>query len=94
MAPEARTNHVSVWTGNEMLIWGGSGAGGGRYDPAVDAWRSIDVNNVHDRLLYQTAVWTGNEMLIFGGWGGGPAPPYNETSSYIPGKTMFLYQRL
>ena len=78
-----------------MLIWGGSGAGGGRYDPAVDAWRSIDVNNVHDHVQYQTAVWTGKEMLIFGGRGGsGGSSPVTETTSYIPGKTMFLYQRL
>jgi hypothetical protein len=37
-APESRLWHSAVWTGNEMIVWGGSGSSelntGGRYSPA------------------------------------------------------------
>ncbi len=43
-APSPRSGHTAVWTGSLMLVWGGSGGGGGyqntggRYDPATDSW--------------------------------------------------------
>ena len=45
-APSARSGHVAVWTGTEMIVWGGWGGGspsntlndGGRYNPATDRW--------------------------------------------------------
>src|SRR5207244_12904201 len=41
--PEARQLHTAVWSGSEMIIWGGQGNGGlldsgGRYNPATDTW--------------------------------------------------------
>ena len=42
-APEARTIHTAVWTGREMIVWGGQAGPighyfntGGRYDPSTD----------------------------------------------------------
>src|SRR4051794_23245609 len=41
-APTRRSNHVAIWTGNEMIIWAGVGSEffntGGKYDPATDSW--------------------------------------------------------
>ena len=42
----ARANHVAVWTGTEMIVWGGDVGGGfagagGRYEPATDTWTPI-----------------------------------------------------
>ena len=43
-----------MWTGSEMIIWGGelSGGGksntGGRYVPAVDAWTATSLSNAPD----------------------------------------------
>ncbi|MBI1761087.1 MAG: hypothetical protein HYR56_06580 [Acidobacteria bacterium] len=42
-APSVRTGHTAVWTGSEMIIWGGGTSSGvlntgGRYFPATDAW--------------------------------------------------------
>src|SRR5438477_3849043 len=43
-APAPRDFHTAVWTGSEMIVWGGYGgeAGdfntGGRYNPASDSW--------------------------------------------------------
>src|SRR5882757_3475307 len=42
-APNARDVHTAVWTGSEMIVWGGSTNGGsylnngGRYNPATDS---------------------------------------------------------
>ena len=42
-APEGRENHTAVWTGAEMIVWGGDNSGvylniGGRYNPSTDSW--------------------------------------------------------
>ncbi|MDH3522866.1 MAG: hypothetical protein OES32_04705 [Acidobacteriota bacterium] len=66
--PVARINHSAVWTGAEMILWGGAGASndGARYDPATDHW--VEVNPFGGRGRDRpTAVWTGSEMLVWGG---------------------------
>jgi N-acetylneuraminic acid mutarotase len=68
-APTARSDHTAVWTGREMIIWGGGGASstfntGGRYDPATNSWTAI----TSQAPEVGTAVWTGGEMIIWGGW--------------------------
>ena len=42
-APTPRANHTAVWTGSEMIVWGGSSGAsflndGGRYHPAANTW--------------------------------------------------------
>ncbi len=72
-APSARTSHTAVWTGSEMLVWGGYGTGslalndGGRYDPANDTWTAMPIDPAVTARLSHSAVWTGSEMLIWGG---------------------------
>jgi N-acetylneuraminic acid mutarotase len=79
-APEGRPNHTAIWTGSEMIIWGGvdfrnynSLSSGGRYDPSTNAWMQTSTVNAPQGRLFHTAVWTGNEMIIWGGhvWIGG-----------------------
>ncbi|MCX7830581.1 MAG: hypothetical protein N2445_05935, partial [Acidobacteria bacterium] len=41
--PQARLYHSAIWTGTEMIIWGGEFDGsylnsGGRYNPSTDIW--------------------------------------------------------
>src|SRR5206468_703913 len=40
-APNGRFNHTAVWTGSEMIVWGGFGGDnqntGGRYNPSTDS---------------------------------------------------------
>ena len=74
--PERRYNHTAVWTGSEMIIWGGIGNGttigtGVRYSPSTDSWMETSSTNSPEARSYHTAVWTGSEMII---WGGGPSP--------------------
>jgi hypothetical protein len=41
--PDPRSSHSAVWSGSEMIVWGGANesgvlAAGARYDPANDSW--------------------------------------------------------
>ncbi|MEW6026855.1 MAG: hypothetical protein AB1599_06150, partial [Planctomycetota bacterium] len=73
---EGRTGHTAVWTGTEMLIWGGyvvSGStatyfeDGVRYNPTLDEWDYINDIGAPSSRTGHTAVWTGSEMVIWGG---------------------------
>src|SRR5437762_218877 len=74
-APDARNSHTAVWTGSEMIIWGGFSGfpdslnlnTGGRYDPSTNSWTATNTYNVPDPRSDHTAVWTGSEMIIWGG---------------------------
>jgi len=73
-APDARGGHTAVWTGSEMIVWGGYLPGvtntGGKYNPGTDSWTATSTTNAPDGRGSHTAVWTGSEMIIWGGFGG------------------------
>ena len=74
-APAARASHTAVWTGSEMIVWGGEGCGhgncwfnaGGRYNPAMDSWTATSTTNAPSARWDHTAVWTGSQMIVWGG---------------------------
>jgi len=71
-APTARVFHTAVWTGSEMIVWGGyDGAHhfdtGGRYNPSTDSWTGTSTTNAPTGRYNHTAVWTGTEMIVWGG---------------------------
>ena len=73
-APTSRTRTTAVWTGSEMLVWGGRTFNGGeplntggRYDPLRNQWRPIATANSPTARFDHTAVWTGEEMIVWGG---------------------------
>jgi N-acetylneuraminic acid mutarotase len=70
--PPPRFGATAVWTGTEMIIWGGTYAGtvwndGFRYDPATDTWAAISSVDVPNYRFAHTAVWTGEAMVVWGG---------------------------
>jgi N-acetylneuraminic acid mutarotase len=72
-APSARQYHTAVWTGTEMINWGGYDSSsdlntGGRYNPSTDSWTDTSTTNVPDRRYFHTAVWTSSEMIVWGGF--------------------------
>ena len=73
-APAARELHTAVWTGTEMIVWGGyNGSGlntGGRYNPGTDSWTATSTTGAPAARYLHTAVWTGNEMIVWGGYDG------------------------
>ena len=73
-APSAREVHTAVWSGSEMIVWGGVvGSGpaysntGGRYNPSTDSWSATSAINAPAARDFHTAAWTGNEMIVWGG---------------------------
>jgi N-acetylneuraminic acid mutarotase len=87
-APEARIWHTAVWTGKEMIVWGGynyDGAhhylnSGGRYNPSIDSWYTTSVANAPGGRYGHTAIWTGSEMIIWGGGQDNTGGRYNPSS--------------
>jgi N-acetylneuraminic acid mutarotase len=93
-APKGRILTKAVWTGRELLIWGGvndaqsSGVGdsgryvgtGARYNPVTDAWTEMAGNGAPSPRL-TSGVWTGEGLLTFGGWNG---RHLNDTCFYVP----------
>ena len=74
-APEPRQDQAAVWTGSEMIIWGGNNDtiyfdNGGRYNPVTDSWTVLSTENAPEARGYPKAVWTGTEMVLWGGCNG------------------------
>jgi N-acetylneuraminic acid mutarotase len=70
-APTSRYGHSSVWTGSEMIVFGGDGAFDSiakRYRPATDTWIDATLANAPGQRLHHAAVWTGTEMILWGGY--------------------------
>ncbi len=67
-----RFGHSAVWTGREVILWGGSGPGlgaeGAAYNPVSDEWRATAASPLSPRSGH-VAVWNGNEMIVWGGVG-------------------------
>jgi hypothetical protein len=72
-APTARSGHTAVWTGTEMIVWGGTPTtlAGGRYDPGTDSWAATSTSGAPVGRTGHSAVWTGTEMIVWGGTAGG-----------------------
>jgi Kelch motif protein len=85
---DGRSGHTSVWTGSEMIVWGGWDDinflnTGGRYDPGTDAWTATSTSNAPDGRFQHTAVLIGSEMIVWGGWNG--VNIFNTGGKYNPG---------
>ncbi|MBI4563406.1 MAG: hypothetical protein HY716_01765 [Planctomycetes bacterium] len=89
-APSARSFHTAVWTGSQMIIWGGyDGSGsvstGGRCNPEDDTWVAPTTTvGAPTARQSHSGIWTGSKLIVshgaaFGGQfyntGGIYAPP-------------------
>lgn len=69
----AREVFAAVWTGSELIVWGGrddaeSALGdGARYNPVLDQWSPMNTAQAPSPRSGASAVWTGTELLIWGG---------------------------
>ncbi len=86
--PVPRRDHTAVWTGDQMIVWGGTNsagslASGGRYDPATDTWLApTSMANAPAPRGRHKAVWTGSQMIV---WGGGSVnTPIGTGARYNP----------
>jgi hypothetical protein len=75
-----RRGHAAVWTGADILVWGGKArvdqpgeldgmrwtADGAAYDPARDRWVALPAAPIAGRERH-AAAWTGTELVVWGG---------------------------
>ena len=88
--PQARNSHTAIWTGSEMIIWGGQSNSsllntGGRYNPATDTWTFTNSSGAPTARSGHTAIWTGSEMIVWGGQDQNGPPSVNTGGKYDPG---------
>ncbi len=66
----------AVWTGKEMIIWGGMGGSiakptflgdGARYNPTTDRWSMLPTQHEPSPRYGEAGGWTGKELIIWGG---------------------------
>ncbi len=80
-APEGRGQHTAVWTGTQMIVWGGVNSNvralnsGGVYNPNLDSWKPTNPSGAPEGRDLHTAVWTGKEMIVWGGINAPIGPP-------------------
>ena len=95
-APIARSDHSAVWTGSEMILYGGKTAQGetnttAAFDPVANSWRSLTAAGSPLARRGHLAVWTGSEMLVFGGLLN--EIPLSGLQRLIPERTWYFYRK-
>ena len=77
-APSPRSSQTGVWTGQQLLIWGGSlgvaagdSGSGASYRPDLDQWQPISTVNAPAPRSQHSAIWTGLELIVWGGFSSG-----------------------
>lgn len=95
-----RFYHTEVWTGSEMIVWGGFDGSsylnsGGKYNPSTDSWSatSIGVNVPSARTLH-VSIWTGTEMIVWGGGLDNGTTFFNSGGRYDPATNSWLAMSL
>lgn len=96
--PAPRFQHAGVWTGAEMIVWGGStsttslayDATGGRYNAANNSWTLLTNTGAPAARVNPNLVWTGAEMIV---WGGSNGAGLDAGGRYRPGQVYYIYQR-
>jgi N-acetylneuraminic acid mutarotase len=62
-----------IWTGGELIIWGGQSGGstyladGARYNPSSNQWQALATAGQPSARTGHAAVWTGSELIVWGG---------------------------
>jgi hypothetical protein len=82
-----RGDPAAVWTGTELIVWGGyrddaKVGDGAAFDLATGTWRVIAPSPLSPRQAPAFA-WTGTEMLVWGGFAEHDTEPY-DGAAYDP----------
>ena len=89
--PFARTGFAAVWTGRQLLVWGGLTAAGvapphgEAYTPATNRWTALPASPLRGRPD-PTAVWTGRRMIVWGGDNSADNKTYTDGAAYTPAR--------
>jgi hypothetical protein len=90
-APSPRLYGSVVWTGTELIVWGGQhhqgndivpALDGARFNPSTNTWTPMSQVNAPLPRSFATAVWTGNKLIL---WGENSIPAsHNDGAMYDP----------
>ncbi len=68
-----RYGHTAVWSGTEMIIFGGYNGSylntGAAYNASTKIWRQISTTGAPSGRYNHSAVYAGGKMIVFGGTG-------------------------
>jgi hypothetical protein len=88
-APAPRYHHKAVWTGTEMIVWGGKSKEpdslssfentGGRYNPATNVWQPLSIPPSFEGRQDFTMTYAANKVII---WGGKSIEPKTRTITF------------
>ena len=86
-APPPSAGHTAIWTGKEMIVWGGNfQQSGAVYNPTLDEWRPVSSAGAPGPRMGHAAVWTGRFMAIWGGSESGAQSRRGSGGLYDPAK--------
>jgi hypothetical protein len=82
-----RTEQATVWTGSQMLIWGGFAgdnntrflADGAAFSPATNQWSVLPVSPLSARAEV-ASTWTGTDLFVWGGYDSRPGNEFDATA--------------
>lgn len=91
-APRGTGQHSSVWTGKELIVWGGltgndprrSNVEGGTFDPTTSTWSRLPTLNAPEARIRHSTVWTGTKMIVWGGVGPADGISLGNGKAYDP----------
>ncbi len=100
-APSARYSSFVVWTGSQMIVWGGVSGNsptlvsyndGALYDPGGDAWTGMSTASAPQARVGPPGAWTGTRMIVWGGTNatGSTSTPLNTGGIYDPGANRWV----
>jgi hypothetical protein len=97
---DGRTGAAGVWTGTEMIVWGGGNtvnarlADGASYNPRARTWRVLPPSPLSARADPAYA-WTGDALFVWGGSGktdGALYDPQSRIWSRLPAAPVAQYE--
>jgi hypothetical protein len=66
-SPRSADTAATTWSGSEMLVFGGLGDPGGRYDPRSDRWSELPATGAPTSRTQPGLAWDGSGLLVWGG---------------------------
>lgn len=97
-APTARYQASGVWTGEELLVFGGQDAGGTAsgghaWRRSSGTWRVLPASNPAVARSGGLAAWTGTDLLLFGGQGAAGSSPIGQAQRLAAAPPWHFFRR-